>query len=216
MKHWETTSILSTKRLLPFFRTMRSLLIAIGVGGGIGIVGYLIHLKRKCRSSTLGDWVKVAIVEKLFIYPVKSMKGIEVILTVTSTVQVDQMDCTRIGPCNGDVKDRHFMVMDKDSGKLITGRQFPLLVTFTAHIEVQFHLQFWCVNNFFYKISSSILICNIEENNRKISSSILMYNVEDLQNDSIVLHNKNSTVQISLAQIIEANQIHRIEYIHYL
>jgi len=119
-------------------------------------VGYLIYLRRKCRSSALGDWAKVGIVEKLFIYPVKSMKGIE----------VDQMECTRIGPCNGDVKDRHFMVMDRDSGKLITGRQLPLLVTFTAHIE----------------------------------------------HGSIVLHNKNSTVQISLAQIIETNQIHRVEH----
>ena len=160
MEHWETTSILSTRRPLPFFRQGDSFHSSTSTekpfeqcglfwSPSVSVVelelwGYLIYLRRKCRSSALGDWAKVGIVEKLFIYPVKSMKGIEVILTLTTTVQVDQMDCTQIGPCNGDVKDRHFMVMDVDSGKLITGRQLPLLVTFTAHIEVTIASSFWC------------------------------------------------------------------------
>lgn len=46
------------------------------------------------------------------------------------------MQCEEMGGKYREVRDRHFILMDGDTGKLVTGRQFPKLLTISANIHV--------------------------------------------------------------------------------
>jgi len=61
-------------------------------------------------------WKEVARVEKLFIYPVKSL----------ANIMVDQIYAGVNGPSKGELVDRQFMVVDK-KGKMITARKYPYM-----------------------------------------------------------------------------------------
>ncbi|VDD91348.1 unnamed protein product [Enterobius vermicularis] len=45
------------------------------------------------------------------------------------------MQCEEMGGKYREVRDRHFILMDGDTGKLVTGRQFPKLLTISANIH---------------------------------------------------------------------------------
>ena len=61
-------------------------------------------------------WKEVARVEKLFIYPVKSL----------ANIMVDQIYAGVNGPSKGELVDRQFMVVDK-KGKMVTARKYPYM-----------------------------------------------------------------------------------------
>jgi len=65
---------------------------------------------------TKDDWLKIGVVEKLYIYPVKSM----------AAVGVEQLTTGVSGGVVGKLVDRQFMVVDK-KGKMVTARRYPNL-----------------------------------------------------------------------------------------
>ncbi|KHN87840.1 MOSC domain-containing protein 2, mitochondrial [Toxocara canis] len=98
--------------------------LLIGVAAASGVLIFIQWYRRR-RFNYVSDFIEIGIVSQLNLYPVKSMRGIK----------VDEMECLPIGGKSGEIRDRHFMVMDADSGKLITGRQFSKLITVYANIE---------------------------------------------------------------------------------
>uniref|UniRef100_A0A915C279 MOSC domain-containing protein n=2 Tax=Parascaris univalens TaxID=6257 RepID=A0A915C279_PARUN len=98
-------------------------LATIAAGGG---VLFFIYWYRRRRFNYVSEFIEIGTLSELHLYPVKSMKGIK----------VSEMECLPIGGKSGDIKDRHFMVMDADTGKFLTGRQFPKLVTIDVDVKV--------------------------------------------------------------------------------
>ncbi|XP_043913716.1 mitochondrial amidoxime reducing component 2-like [Protopterus annectens] len=116
----------------------RNCLLAAGVGlAAVGVGVYLRGLAGAAGLATLGagvclmgaavlrersrERIKVGTVSKLFIYPVKSCRG----------VSVAEAQCTKLGLSQGEIKDRHWIVI-KEDGHQVTGRQEPRLVLLTA------------------------------------------------------------------------------------
>uniref|UniRef100_A0A915C124 MOSC domain-containing protein n=2 Tax=Parascaris univalens TaxID=6257 RepID=A0A915C124_PARUN len=97
-------------------------LATIAAGGG---VLFFIYWYRRRRFNYVSEFIEIGTLSELHLYPVKSMKGIK----------VSEMECLPIGGKSGDIKDRHFMVMDADTGKFLTGRQFPKLVTIDVDVK---------------------------------------------------------------------------------
>jgi len=71
-----------------------------------------------------GDWVSVGRVDKLYLYPVKSLAHIE----------VPQMDLGQCAGYLGDIKDRQFMVCDLN-GKFVTSRRYPQMALIQPKIN---------------------------------------------------------------------------------
>jgi len=61
-----------------------------------------------------GDWCTVGLVEKLYLYPVKSL----------AHIQVDEMRIGNFAGSNGHTVDRQFMVTDS-KGKFVSSRRYP-------------------------------------------------------------------------------------------
>jgi len=66
------------------------------------------------------EFRQVGKISRLFIYPIKSCRGIE----------VQAADCTPLGLCNNLARDRTFLILDAD-GKTLTARTMPKLVLIT-------------------------------------------------------------------------------------
>jgi len=71
-----------------------------------------------------GDWVSVGRVEKLYLYPVKSLAHLE----------VKEMDLGQFGGFLGNIKDRQFMVCDLN-GKFVTSRKYPNMALIQPKVE---------------------------------------------------------------------------------
>uniref|UniRef100_A0A0N5AGT1 MOSC domain-containing protein n=1 Tax=Syphacia muris TaxID=451379 RepID=A0A0N5AGT1_9BILA len=93
--------------------------------GGAACTAVALYIYQKRCYNALTEFVEVGTVSKLNIYPVKSMRA----------VSVDEMLCTKLGGECKELKDRHFMLYDGNTGKFFTGRQIPKLVTITANVE---------------------------------------------------------------------------------
>eukprot|EP00088_Acartia_fossae_P071740 TRINITY_DN992_c0_g1_i4.p1 TRINITY_DN992_c0_g1~~TRINITY_DN992_c0_g1_i4.p1 ORF type:complete len:322 (+),score=66.12 TRINITY_DN992_c0_g1_i4:48-1013(+) len=70
------------------------------------------------------DWVSVGRVEKLYLYPVKSLAHIE----------VTSMDLAQFGGYLGNIRDRQFMVTDL-KGKFVTSRRYPNMSLIQPKLE---------------------------------------------------------------------------------
>ncbi|XP_069787470.1 mitochondrial amidoxime-reducing component 1 [Narcine bancroftii] len=102
---------------------MLTLATGLGVAAalGLGALGVR-HLWRSFRASRVEPkLVKVAEVSRLFIYPVKSCKGIAL-----NEVEIDEF-----GFKKGPLKDRQFLIVD-EKWHMITGRVEPSLVLVTV------------------------------------------------------------------------------------
>ncbi|XGW29490.1 hypothetical protein V3C99_008929 [Haemonchus contortus] len=69
--------------------------------------------------------VPIGIVKELYVYPVKSCKGISVF----------SFYCHELGPISAEHFDRRFIVIDGRTGRFYTGRQKPVMVTIECKIE---------------------------------------------------------------------------------
>ncbi|VDO69685.1 unnamed protein product, partial [Haemonchus placei] len=69
--------------------------------------------------------VPIGIVKELYVYPVKSCKGISVF----------SFYCHELGPISAEHFDRRFIVIDGKTGRFYTGRQKPVMVTIECKIE---------------------------------------------------------------------------------
>ncbi|KAK6014973.1 MOSC beta barrel domain protein, partial [Ostertagia ostertagi] len=69
--------------------------------------------------------VPVGTVKELYVYPVKSCKGISVF----------SFYCHELGPVSGEHYDRRFIVIDGKSGRFYTARQKPVMVTIECEIQ---------------------------------------------------------------------------------
>lgn len=96
--------------------------IALGIGFGSLATFYLIENSRKLK------WKKVGEVSELFIHPVKSCRGVE----------VKKAECTPLGLCSGNLRDRILMIVDaEDPSKFITARDEPKMVLIQAKIDTK-------------------------------------------------------------------------------
>lgn len=88
-----------------------AIVASLSAAAVIGLITYL--LKRKNR-----EWKRVAVVSKLYIYPLKSGRG----------VAIENMDCHEYGAENSinGMSDRNFMLIDKNGDKM-SGTRFPKL-----------------------------------------------------------------------------------------
>uniref|UniRef100_A0A8L8KMJ7 MOSC domain-containing protein n=1 Tax=Heligmosomoides polygyrus TaxID=6339 RepID=A0A8L8KMJ7_HELPZ len=73
------------------------------------------------------DLVPVGIVKELYVYPIKSCKGI--------SVSVFSFYCDKLGPISGENLDRHFIVVDGKTGRFLTGREKPVMVTIECEVR---------------------------------------------------------------------------------
>nr|XP_039251914.1 mitochondrial amidoxime reducing component 2-like [Styela clava] len=99
---------------------MRTVVFTTAVAISCSIL-YLVWRKRRCMSN----WKEVAIVDKLFIHPVKSCRGISVDNFVATEKNVMLS--------NSDIGDRTFMMVH-EYGRFATIRQFPQMVLIKASI----------------------------------------------------------------------------------
>lgn len=71
------------------------------------------------------DFIPVGIVKELYVYPIKSCKGISVF----------SFFCHRLGPISGEHCDRHFVLISGKTGRFYTARQKPVMVTIGCEIQ---------------------------------------------------------------------------------
>ncbi|XP_027420285.1 mitochondrial amidoxime-reducing component 1 isoform X2 [Bos indicus x Bos taurus] len=79
---------------------------------------------RRARSRRRGRLQQVGTVSELWIYPIKSCKG----------VSVDAAECTALGLRSGHLRDRFWLVINKE-GNMVTARQEPRLVLISLTCE---------------------------------------------------------------------------------
>uniref|UniRef100_A0A183F5M0 MOSC domain-containing protein n=1 Tax=Heligmosomoides polygyrus TaxID=6339 RepID=A0A183F5M0_HELPZ len=84
----------------------------------------LSHLRSRIRSRE-APLVPVGTVKELYVYPVKSCKG----------VSVFSFYCHELGPVSGEHFDRRFIVVDGKTGRFYTARQKPVMVTIECEIQ---------------------------------------------------------------------------------
>nr|XP_006002481.1 PREDICTED: mitochondrial amidoxime reducing component 2 [Latimeria chalumnae]XP_006002482.1 PREDICTED: mitochondrial amidoxime reducing component 2 [Latimeria chalumnae]XP_014347760.1 PREDICTED: mitochondrial amidoxime reducing component 2 [Latimeria chalumnae]XP_014347761.1 PREDICTED: mitochondrial amidoxime reducing component 2 [Latimeria chalumnae] len=97
------------------FQNSNSFVFAAGISLVVVATGALV--KSVFWKKQQKKLVQVGVVSHLFIYPVKSCKG----------VSVQAAECLELGLKNGDLKDRHWLVIQED-GHQLTARQEPRLV----------------------------------------------------------------------------------------
>jgi len=71
--------------------------------------------------------VAIGTVSELYIHPVKSARG----------RAVDQIECGPLGGSNGEMKDRHFLVVEEKTNRFVTARQMPRLVLIECDVQHQ-------------------------------------------------------------------------------
>ncbi|KAL6738985.1 hypothetical protein Aduo_012478 [Ancylostoma duodenale] len=99
--------------------------VVVGVGIGASALAYWVVTRlRKSLSSSSSDLVPVGTVKELYVFPVKSCKGINVF----------SFYCDYLGPISGEHFDRYFVVIDGKSGRFYTARQKPVMVTIGCKI----------------------------------------------------------------------------------
>lgn len=88
---------------------------AVLVGLGLGY-----KYMRKPKKLT-----KVGVVSQLILHPLKSGKGL----------QVAKAECLRMGLKHGELRDRHWLVITEEDGRMVTARQEPRLVLVSMTAE---------------------------------------------------------------------------------
>ncbi|KAK5976018.1 MOSC domain-containing protein [Trichostrongylus colubriformis] len=97
----------------------------IGIAGAsILTYGVVTHLFSYLRSRS-NPFVPVGTVKELYVYPIKSCKGISVF----------SFYCHELGPVSGEHYDRRFIVVDGKTGRFYTARQKPVMVTIECEIR---------------------------------------------------------------------------------
>nr|XP_033794902.1 mitochondrial amidoxime reducing component 2-like [Geotrypetes seraphini] len=96
-------------------------LCAAGLAAGLGAA---VWLGRRGSARRRGRLLHVGTVSQLFLYPVKSCRG----LALTEAL------CTERGLRSGGLRDRHWMVI-KEDGHLVSARQEPRLVLISVRGE---------------------------------------------------------------------------------
>ncbi|MEE6473851.1 hypothetical protein FKM82_010193 [Ascaphus truei] len=95
------------------------LLCAAGVGAAV-VVAWLWSTKGR-KGKKKGQLQKVGEVSQLFLYPIKSCRG----------VSLSGAECTEYGLKSGQLRDRHWLVINEDKVQ-VTARQEPRMVLITA------------------------------------------------------------------------------------
>ncbi|KAI6240565.1 MOSC domain-containing protein [Aphelenchoides fujianensis] len=93
---------------------------AVGAGVGASLLGlYAWNRYRTNRGHWTAPFEEAGRVERLFIYPLKSGKGVE----------TSYLDCTTRGPRNGWLSDREFLLVDELHGhQFLTARTYPAMI----------------------------------------------------------------------------------------
>ncbi|XP_069482909.1 mitochondrial amidoxime reducing component 2-like [Ambystoma mexicanum] len=87
-------------------------------GLGTSIAAAWLWSSRSQHVAWRPDRLKqVGVVSQLFVYPIKSCKG----------VSISEAECTEMGLKNGELRDRHWLVVTED-GHMVTARQEPRMV----------------------------------------------------------------------------------------
>ncbi|XP_078413141.1 mitochondrial amidoxime-reducing component 1 [Cetorhinus maximus] len=111
------------RELMTPKRTAVALAAGLGVAAGVGLATFgvrrLLDAYRQGPPNT--TLVKVAEVSRLFIYPVKSCKGIP----------LTEVEVTDLGLKKGPLRDRQWLIVD-EKWNMITGRVEPSLVLVTV------------------------------------------------------------------------------------
>ncbi|XP_072121282.1 mitochondrial amidoxime-reducing component 1 isoform X2 [Mobula birostris] len=105
-------------------QTMLALAAGLGVAAGLGLGALGLRRLWQTFQASRVELVKVAEVSRLFIYPVKSCKGIPL-----TEVGIDEL-----GFKKGPLKDRQWLIVD-EKWHMITGRVEPTLVLVTVSHE---------------------------------------------------------------------------------
>ncbi|VDM73218.1 unnamed protein product [Strongylus vulgaris] len=96
----------------------------IGAGVGASILVYYV-IRRLRENSKNNDLIPIGTVKELYVYPVKSCKGISVF----------SFYCHPLGPVSGENFDRFFIVIDGKTGRFYTARQKPVMVTIECKVS---------------------------------------------------------------------------------
>ncbi|KAJ1157705.1 hypothetical protein NDU88_010405 [Pleurodeles waltl] len=91
---------------------------------GVGLTASWLWKKRRRSRRELRQ---VGVVSQLFIYPVKSCRGIP----------LEEAECTKLGLKHGELRDRHWVVV-KEDGNTVTARQEPKLVLISVSYKGDF------------------------------------------------------------------------------
>uniref|UniRef100_A0A0N4ZP23 MOSC domain-containing protein n=1 Tax=Parastrongyloides trichosuri TaxID=131310 RepID=A0A0N4ZP23_PARTI len=90
------------------------------------LIGSVCFLKNFINNYEKKEEAKeVGTVDSIFIYPVKSMRGIK----------VPYAECTKSGLKYGELEDRSFMVVNESVGKYVTAKDFKKMLTIQPSLE---------------------------------------------------------------------------------
>uniref|UniRef100_A0A0N4Z7K2 MOSC domain-containing protein n=1 Tax=Parastrongyloides trichosuri TaxID=131310 RepID=A0A0N4Z7K2_PARTI len=134
--------------LIPTTLTLFTLSIC-SIAGALAV--YFINKKEEDEEE---EFVKVGKVESLYIYPVKSMRGIS----------VPYIECTRTGAKYNEIKDRSFMIIDKKTSTYVGAKKERKLVLIEPSIEYD-HLS-----------SSYVLQLTVNNNSVKVNLNDVINN----------------------------------------
>jgi len=114
---------------MPSVLSSESSRVSIAVAAGIGFVTAAAAAAYWYRKKYLDNivpikWRKVGEVTDLIVYPIKSC----------GAIRVSEIGCSKLGPVDGYLKDRIFMVVT-ESGEFTTARKHPKLVLIQPKIE---------------------------------------------------------------------------------
>ncbi|XP_055616613.1 mitochondrial amidoxime reducing component 2 isoform X2 [Toxorhynchites rutilus septentrionalis] len=108
--------------------TRTIVVVAAGVGVAT-LAGYSIYklVRKYLENRPPKRWRKVGEITDLNIFPIKSC----------GAIRMSSIDCTKIGPRVGLLRDRVFMVIKTD-GNFITGRAYPTMVMIKPKFDEQY------------------------------------------------------------------------------
>ncbi|CRK91111.1 CLUMA_CG004799, isoform A [Clunio marinus] len=93
------------------------------VGAGV-LINSIKLVKRIYNERPPTRWRRVGEISNLFCFPVKSC----------GPVHLTEIECGLLGPCDGQLRDRVFMVT-RESGEVVTARTYPKMVLISPKIE---------------------------------------------------------------------------------
>uniref|UniRef100_A0A0K0DDC2 MOSC domain-containing protein n=1 Tax=Angiostrongylus cantonensis TaxID=6313 RepID=A0A0K0DDC2_ANGCA len=97
------------------------------------------------------DLIPVGVVKELYVYPIKSCKGISVF----------SFFCHRLGPISGENFDRHFIVICGKTSRFYTARQKPIMVTISCEIRDGILSISWKDKSFVFKKDCAKVNCRL-------------------------------------------------------
>ncbi|MFH4976129.1 hypothetical protein AB6A40_002838 [Gnathostoma spinigerum] len=102
-----------------------NVIVSGGVCAGVLTAFFTLRALKRYLFRSLQPYIPVGVVSELYIYPIKSSRGKEVV----------SIECGLLGAQSNEVKDRQFLVVREDTKRFLTAVVYPKMVLLEADVH---------------------------------------------------------------------------------